>query len=97
MLIRVVVFILVIALCTIPASIAEMFTKDLRRMMAIAAALGMFFTTTGLLLSYYCNLTSGATIILIAGVFYILSLIVRSHRKNGGKQGLRDSGKAHGG
>ncbi len=83
MLIRVVGLILVIALCTIPASIAEMFTKDLRRMMAIAAALGMFFTTAGLFLSYYCNLTSGATIILVAGIFYIISLIMKSRRKNG--------------
>jgi zinc transport system permease protein len=93
MLIRVVGLILVIALFTIPASIAEMFTKDLRRMMAIATVLGMIFTTSGLLLSYYCNLTSGATIIMVAGVFYILALIVRSHRKNGVRQRGRESAR----
>jgi zinc transport system permease protein len=91
MLIRVVGLILVIALCTIPASIAEMFTKDLRRMMAIATALGMFFTTGGLLLSYYCNLTSGATIIMVAGIFYVISFVVRSRRQNGMRQRCRDS------
>ena len=93
MLIRVVGLILVIALFTIPASIAEMFTKDLRRMMAIATALGMFFTFAGLLLSYYCNLTSGATIIMVAGIFYIISLVVRSRRQSGWKQRSRDSAR----
>jgi zinc transport system permease protein len=82
MLIRVVGLILVIALFTIPASIAEMFTKDLRRMMAIATLLGMVFTTSGLLLSYYLNLTSGATIILVAGVCYIVCFVVTSRKKN---------------
>jgi zinc transport system permease protein len=81
MLIRVVGLILVIALFTIPASIAEMFTKDLRRMMAIAAVLGMIFTTTGLMLSYYWNLTSGATIVLVAGVAYVIALGLAPRKK----------------
>jgi zinc transport system permease protein len=81
MLIRVVGLILVIALFTIPASIAEMYTRDLRRMMVIASVLGMFFTVSGLLLSYYCNLTSGATIILVAGVFYLFFYFLRSQKK----------------
>ncbi|MCU0609886.1 MAG: metal ABC transporter permease [Chitinispirillaceae bacterium] len=70
MLIRVVGLILVIALFTIPASIAEMFTRDLRRIMVVATVLGALFTVSGLLLSYYFNLTSGATIILVAGACY---------------------------
>jgi zinc transport system permease protein len=82
MLIRAVGLILVIALFTIPASIAEMFTRDLRRMMVIASLLGMVFTTSGLLLSYYLNLTSGATIILVAGVFYIAFFLFTSRKKN---------------
>jgi zinc transport system permease protein len=77
MLIKVVGLILVIALFTIPASIAEMFTKDLRRMMGIATLLGMVFTTAGLLLSYYLNLTSGATIIMVAGVAYVMFFFLK--------------------
>jgi zinc transport system permease protein len=80
MLIKVVGLILVIALFTIPASIAEMFTKDLRRMMGIAIVLSMIFTTTGLFISASLNLTSGATIIMVAGIAYIISLLV--NRKN---------------
>jgi zinc transport system permease protein len=80
MLIKVVGLILVIALFTIPASIAEMFTKDLRRMMGIAIVLSMIFTTTGLFISASLNLTSGATIIMVGGIAYIISLLV--NRKN---------------
>jgi zinc transport system permease protein len=70
LLIRVVGLILVIALFTIPASIAEMFTKNLKRIMIIASLLGVVFTLCGLVLSYYLNITSGATIILVATATY---------------------------
>jgi zinc transport system permease protein len=77
LLIRVVGLILVIALFTIPASIAEMFTKKLRSVMVIASLLGVFFTVCGLMLSYYLNLTSGATIILVATVTYVIAFFYR--------------------
>jgi zinc transport system permease protein len=80
MLIKVVGLILVIALFTIPASIAEMFTRELRRMMAIASLLGMCFTTGGLLLSGYLNLTSGATIVMVAGVAFLVALLVKRRK-----------------
>ena len=43
--------------------------------------LGMVFTTTGLWLSYSYNLTSGATIILVAGVAYLGTLGVKGLSK----------------
>jgi zinc transport system permease protein len=73
MLIQVVGLILVIALFTIPASIAEMFTRNLKRMMIVASILGAVFSVTGLLLAYYLNLTAGAVIILVAGLSYLLA------------------------
>ncbi len=81
MLMRVVGLIMVIALLTIPASISAMFFGDLKKIMVSASLLGMVFTTTGLFLSFFLNLTSGATIILVAGVAYIFSLIWQSSRK----------------
>jgi zinc transport system permease protein len=75
LLIRVVGLILVIALFTIPASIAEMFTKNLKRIMVIASALGIVFTISGLMLSYFLDITSGATIILTAVSAYGLALL----------------------
>lgn len=81
MVMQVVGLILVIALLTIPGAIAGQFVKDLKQMIVISCILGGIFTTTGLLLSYFLNLTSGATIILVAGVVYLLSLPVKMYLK----------------
>jgi zinc transport system permease protein len=77
MMMRVVGLIMVIALLTMPAAIGGQFVKDMRKMMVLASILGMFFTTVGLWLSYSLNLTSGATIILVAGAVYLLSVAVQ--------------------
>ncbi len=74
MIIRVVGLILVIALISIPPYIAEKYTTSLGKMMFLSSLLGMFFTTTGLWLSYSYNLTSGATIIMVAGLAFFVSL-----------------------
>ena len=73
MIIRVVGLILVIALLTIPPFIAEKFTRSLRAMMVASSILSCLFTLSGLWLSYLLNLTSGATIILVAAAGFILS------------------------
>lgn len=67
-LIRVVGIILVIALLTIPATLARQFTYDLKKMMALATIFGIVFTYAGLWLSYVLDVASGATIILLSGV-----------------------------
>ena len=74
---RVVGLILVIALLTMPAAISGMFVHDMRKMMGLAAVLGMVFTTFGLALSYAYNLSSGATIVLTAAAGYLLALTAR--------------------
>jgi zinc transport system permease protein len=78
MMMRVVGLIMVIALLTMPAAISGQFVKDMRKMMVLASILGVLFTTTGLWLSYFLNLTSGATIILVSGAVYLLSLAAKS-------------------
>lgn len=77
MMMRVVGLILVIALLTLPASIANLFVRDMRQMMAAASGLGVVFTLSGLWLSYTFNLTSGATIIVLAAGVYLLSLLIK--------------------
>ena len=76
MLIRVVGLILVIALLTIPPYIAEKFSSSLRTMMVIAVLISCGFTITGLWLSYLLNLTSGATIIMVAALGFFISLLL---------------------
>ncbi|MGV6858494.1 MAG: metal ABC transporter permease [bacterium] len=75
LLIQVVGLILVIALLTLPAAIASQHVRTLSVMMIIATLLGMLFTVSGLALSYGPDLPSGATIILVAGVAYLVSTI----------------------
>jgi zinc transport system permease protein len=77
---RVVGLIMVIALLTIPPAIAGLFVKDMKRMMALSVGLSILFSFCGLILSYYLNLTSGATIILLAGLAYLLSFGIKSRR-----------------
>jgi len=72
MLIQAVGLILVIALFTIPASIARIFARTLKTMMLIASAAGVIITVSGILISYSFNLTAGATIILTACALYAL-------------------------
>jgi zinc transport system permease protein len=74
---RIVGLIMVIALLTMPPAIAGLFVKDMKRMMGLSIALSILFTLVGLLLSYYLNLTSGATIILVAGVSYFVSFMAK--------------------
>ncbi|MFH0844022.1 MAG: metal ABC transporter permease [Pseudomonadota bacterium] len=78
MIIRVVGLILVIALLTIPPYIAEKYTTSLVKMMILSSLFGIFFTLIGLWLSYHCDLTSGATIIMVAGAAFFISMAVHS-------------------
>jgi len=83
MIIRIVGLILVIALLTIPPYIAEKHSSSLRAMMFLSFLLSCFFTMVGLWVSYVFNLTSGATIIMVAGVCFFISLffeLLRSRR-----------------
>lgn len=74
MLMQVVGVILLIALLSMPAAIANLYVKDLKKMMLLASLLCMIFTTAGLWLSYVLNFTSGATIVLCAAIAYLASL-----------------------
>ena len=74
MMVQVVGLILVIALLTILPYISEKYTKSLAQMMILSCFLGGVFTTSGLWISYRFDLTSGATIIFLAGIVFLLSL-----------------------
>jgi len=75
--IKVVGVILVIALLTIPAAIAKQYTYRLGRMMIVAVILGMILTTGGLYLSYLFNLASGATIVIVLGLGFVFSSLIK--------------------
>lgn len=67
--------ILVIALLSIPPFIAEKFCVNLSTMMVVSGLLSVFFCISGLFLSYFYNLSSGASIIMIASISFFISII----------------------
>jgi len=77
MVMQVVGLIMIIALLTIPAAVANQYVQEMRQMMILSSILGIIFILLGLSLSFIFNLTSGATIIMVAGVVYFLSLILK--------------------
>lgn len=81
LLIQVVGLILVIALLVLPAAIAAQFVGSLGRIMVLATALGIFFTSGGLALSYRPDLPAGATITLLAGAVYFAATVAAGLRR----------------
>ena len=59
---------LVIALLTIPTYLAESFASRLSTMMIISSILATIFTILGLIISYLYDISSGASIIMVAVV-----------------------------
>jgi zinc transport system permease protein len=63
--------VLVIAMLTLPAAIAGLFTKHLWSMMAGSVLIGLVFTSLGIGLSYVRDLPSGSTIVVLMGAGYL--------------------------
>ena len=64
--IKAVGLILVIALLTIPTYLAETFASKLSSMMILSSILATIFTISGLVVSYSYDISSGASIIMVA-------------------------------
>ena len=63
--------IMVIAMLSIPAAIAEMYTGSLWKMMILATILAAVFNLGGLFLAWILDLPPGAVIILLAALVYV--------------------------
>lgn len=74
LLIQVVGVILVMTMLTLPAAIANIFTSRLSGMMWIAICLSSAFCFFGTAGAYYLDWPTGATIALLAGCIYVLTL-----------------------
>lgn len=66
--------ILVIALLTLPAGIAGLFSRRLWQMMLGATLLTALFIFSGMAVSYVGDVPSGSTIVVIAGGVYLLTM-----------------------
>ncbi len=69
--------ILIIALLTIPPSIARFFAKSFSRLIIFSMLFGFIFALVGLIISYYYSIPSGATIIIVSILAYIITFIFK--------------------
>lgn len=77
LLVRIVGIVMVIALLTLPSAIAGKFTSSMGKMMLVSIFFCMVFNITGLGVSYYAGVSSGPTIIVIAGLTYLTVISIQ--------------------
>ena len=81
LLINLVGIMLVIALLTLPAAAAGLYTSHLKSMMILTAVFNAVFIGGGLLLSCFLEVPSGPAVVVLAGLVYIISMIWKKHHK----------------
>ena len=74
-LIKVVGVVLILAMLTIPAAISNLFTRKLSTMMLSATVVAIVLTTVGNLLSIELDTPPGATIVILMGAAFLISLL----------------------
>jgi ABC-type Mn2+/Zn2+ transport system permease subunit len=67
---------LVLAMLVTPAAAAYLLTRRLPYMMALAALLGCLSSVVGLYLSFYMNLASGPTIVLVETLIFLVVFLL---------------------
>lgn len=67
--------ILVISLLVGPALTAYLLVKELHQMMLLGAVFGIFASVMGVYLSYFFNLPSGPSIVLVSSALFLLALL----------------------
>ncbi len=77
LMIQIVGLILVMALLILPAACAAEFFPSILKMMWVAMAVCIIVTGGGLGVAYHYDLPAGATIVVVAGIVYLLSVVAR--------------------
>ncbi len=67
---------LAVGLLVLPAGIAQFWSRDLTRVIAIATGVAMVAGYGGLVLSFHADIPSGPAVILIAGAIYAASVLL---------------------
>ena len=77
-LVKIVGIILTIALMTIPVSIAKMFFRSFGKVIVFSILFSFLLCMAGLVTSYYMNIPSGVSIIIISTVIYLLIMLLKN-------------------
>jgi len=73
--VRAIGLILIIAMFTIPPFIAEKFTNSLKGMIILSAILSAVFMVSGIIISFYYEISATATIILLASLAFFIAML----------------------
>jgi len=68
-----------LGLMMLPAISARFWAQSVGNLFAIAIVISILSSYGGLLISYFYELPSGPSIIIVAGVFYVVSLLIGNH------------------
>jgi zinc transport system permease protein len=67
----------VLSLLTIPPNIAMIFTSSYLKIIIGSIIVGFAGTVTGLIISYFINIPTGATIVFVLALIWIISKLLR--------------------
>jgi ABC-type Mn2+/Zn2+ transport system permease subunit len=84
---------LVAAMLVTPAAAASLITRRLAHMMIVSAIIGICSSIVGLYVSYYLNVSAGASIVLTCTVVFIFILIFS--RRSGSTKSSRNESHSH--
>jgi manganese/iron transport system permease protein len=71
--------ILVVAMLVTPAATAQLLTVRFTRLMLVAAGVGISSAVVGLYISYWLDVASGATIVLVQTALFVLAVVFGPH------------------
>ena len=83
---KIVGIVLVSALIITPPASAYQFCEDFKKMMILSVIFGVFSCIGGLILSFYLDTASGATIVMLSTLIFFLSALFSPKRRNSAKK-----------
>lgn len=78
--IKLVGIILVSALLVLPSAISRLFSQSFKSFILLASLSALIIVVSGLILSYYLNLPSGATIVLLGTCLFMVASLIKGLR-----------------
>lgn len=75
--------IMIIALLTIPANIIMLFTRKYLRIIVLSTVVSFLSISTGFAVSWFTNLPTGATIVTVLVLFWLVARAARSLKRSG--------------
>jgi manganese/iron transport system permease protein/iron/zinc/copper transport system permease protein len=73
---------LIAATIVTPPIIARLLTNSFHRMVILSTLVGLFCGFAGIYISYFIDVSSGATIVLLSSALFVATLILTSIRDN---------------